>query len=793
MADTASLIARVKTEGVSQAEDQLDAFASAAGKADTAAGKLGDTTQKQTTKLRGFGTGAQQVGYQVQDMIVQIQGGTSAFVAIGQQGSQLAGAFGPGGAVIGAIIALSAAVGGTLYKALGGAKISAEELQASAKTLEDVLQKNKDGVYELSDGFVKLANDTGTASQALARFYEAQSATVTQTEGAKEAITDLVDSLDTWTNGSAIGAQRSLELGQQTSSLTGYIEDLSDKFGITNQEAEALVPLLASVQKNASPENIKALSDETARLNDKYQGTNSELVKFNGELFKNIGQMQDAASKADALSGSQDKLGNAVNSTTQRLKEQNDQIIKNVQIGNLADKERYAAQAQADKEAFAKREGVTKEQIAAYNAARDEEARQDIQRVKDMEAKRAAAEQKAADTRASQQAKRAETEAQRQQNAARNFLDTLQRQNQDELAAIDAQEQQKLEKLQAFRDKGTISKQQFEEAKTAIVLQYGQKRQDALDKEAAEEQKKLQQGVAVLASINPIANLQLERQKRLAVIEEYEAQENSVHEVALQARAELDKQYNDGLAAAAEERFRKQSEWNNMLMESIDAVGASASSSIVGLINGTQTASEAMANLGNAILSSVVSGLTQMGVEYLKNVIIGQTASAASIATATATGAAIAAAYAPAAAMASLATLGANSAPAMTGIASTVASTQALALTGFREQGGMMNSGGTYLVGERGPEIIKMAGAGRATNASQTRQQLNGINNSGNSGPYNITIVNNTTGRVDSVSQERDDEGRLRIIISETVSSALQDSNSAISKSRRATRGQPGY
>ncbi|EKO7540901.1 hypothetical protein P0845_004448 [Salmonella enterica] len=792
MADTASLIARVKTEGVSQAEDQLDAFASAAGKADTAAGKLGDTTQKQTTKLRGFGTGAQQVGYQVQDMIVQIQGGTSAFVAIGQQGSQLAGAFGPGGAVIGAIIALSAAVGGTLYKALGGAKISAEELQASAKTLEDVLQKNKDGVYELSDGFVKLANDTGTASQALARFYEAQSATVTQTEGAKEAITDLVDSLDTWTNGSAIGAQRSLELGQQTSSLTGYIEDLSDKFGITNQEAEALVPLLASVQKNASPENIKALSDETARLNDKYQGTNSELVKFNGELFKNIGQMQDAASKADALSGSQDKLGNSVNSTTQRLKEQNDQIIKNVQIGNLADKERYAAQAQADKEAFAKREGVTKEQIAAYNAARDEEARQDIQRVKDMEAKRAAAEQKAADTRAAQQAKRAETEAQRQQNAARNFLGTLQRQNNDEIEAINAQEQQKLKEAEKYRKEGALTAEEYEKAKTAIVLQYGQKRQDALDKETAEEQKKLQQGVAVLASIDPIANLQLERQKRLAVIEEYEAQENSVHEVALQARAELDKQYNDGLAAAAEERFRKQSEWNNMLVDSIDAVGASASRSIVGLINGTQTASQAMANLGNAILSSVVSGLTQMGTEYLKNMIIGQTASAASIATATATGAAIAAAYAPAAAMTSLATLGANSVPAMSGIASTVAGTQALALTGLREQGGMMNSGGTYLVGERGPEIIKMARAGRAINASQTRQQLNG-NNSGNSGPSNITIVNNTTGRVDSVSQERDDEGRLRIIISETVSSALQDSNSDISKSRRATRGQPGY
>lgn len=39
----------------------------------------------------------QQAGYQVQDFIVQVQGGQSALVAFSQQGSQLAGAFGPGG------------------------------------------------------------------------------------------------------------------------------------------------------------------------------------------------------------------------------------------------------------------------------------------------------------------------------------------------------------------------------------------------------------------------------------------------------------------------------------------------------------------------------------------------------------------------------------------------------------------------------------------------------------------------------------------------------------------------
>lgn len=742
MADTASLIARVKTEGVSQAEDQLDAFASAAGKADTAAGKLGDTTQKQTTKLRGFGTGAQQVGYQVQDMIVQIQGGTSAFVAIGQQGSQLAGAFGPGGAVIGAIIALSAAVGGTLYKALGGAKISAEELQESAKTLEDVLQKNKDGVYELSDGFVKLANDTGTASQALARFYEAQSATVTQTEGAKEAITDLVDSLDTWTNGSAIGAQRSLELGQQTSSLTGYIEDLSDKFGITNQEAEALVPLLASVQKNASPENIKALSDETARLNDKYQGTNSELVKFNGELFKNIGQMQDAASKADALSGSQDKLGNAVNSTTQRLKEQNDQIIKNVQIGNLADKERYAAQAQADKEAFAKREGVTKEQIAAYNAARDEEARQDIQRVKDMEAKRAAAEQKAADTRASQQAKRAETEAQRQQNAARNFLDTLQRQNQDELAAIDAQEQQKLEKLQSFRDSETISQQQFEEAKTQIALDADAKRNEILERQTEERIKKQFSADAYVAQMQALADSEF---------------------------AELDRQY--------EVKLQKLNDFHSQGLIAEDAYQQTLSA-----INDEYALSRAKAT-GDAfgdMAGNIGTALGKASTAY-KAFAIAQ----ATIATYTS---AIEAYKSTAA----IPVVGPYLAPVAAAAAVAAGLANIGKIRSAREQGGSLAAGQISTIAERGkPEVIMPAGASRVRTAEQMRQIMG--ESSGKSGGENITIVNNTTGRVDSVSQERDDEGRLRIIISETVSSALQDSNSAISKSRRATRGQPGY
>lgn len=54
----------------------------------------------------GFG----QVGHQIQDVAVQAQMGTDAFIILGQQGSQVASLFGPGGAMLGALLAVGAAI-----------------------------------------------------------------------------------------------------------------------------------------------------------------------------------------------------------------------------------------------------------------------------------------------------------------------------------------------------------------------------------------------------------------------------------------------------------------------------------------------------------------------------------------------------------------------------------------------------------------------------------------------------------------------------------------------------------
>ncbi len=91
-----------------------------------------------------FGKGAlQQLGYQVGDFAVQIGGGTNALQAFGQQGSQLLQIFGPVGAVLGAGVAIFAAVGVAVQKFSEGAKVAKdniEEFRKETKNANDELQ-----------------------------------------------------------------------------------------------------------------------------------------------------------------------------------------------------------------------------------------------------------------------------------------------------------------------------------------------------------------------------------------------------------------------------------------------------------------------------------------------------------------------------------------------------------------------------------------------------------------------------------------------------------------------------
>ena len=77
-----------------------------------AAKRLADAQRLAGKSTNKFGMYTQQVGYQVGDFFVQVQSGTDALVAFGQQGTQLAGLLpGLAGAILGIGLAISTALG----------------------------------------------------------------------------------------------------------------------------------------------------------------------------------------------------------------------------------------------------------------------------------------------------------------------------------------------------------------------------------------------------------------------------------------------------------------------------------------------------------------------------------------------------------------------------------------------------------------------------------------------------------------------------------------------------------
>ena len=123
------------------------------------------------------------------------------------------------------------------------------------------------------------------------------------------------------------------------------------------------------------------------------------------------------------------------------------------------------------------------------------------------------------------------------------------------------------------------------------------------------------------------------------------------------------------------------------------------SSSLSDIVMGAATAEDALKSFGKALLQTVVDFYAKKVAGILMEGIIGKSAIAAQTAASVAAGAATAAAWAPAAAAVSLATFGANSAPAMAGISATHALSQGLSIIPFAE-GGYVTGPTLAMVGE---------------------------------------------------------------------------------------------
>ena len=100
--------------------------------------KVSAATQIATKRISRMGMQLQQAGYQVGDFAVQVQGGTNVMVALGQQGAQLLGIFGAGGAIAGAALAIGTAIVAPLYAARSEAGKLVDEMEALDEKIKDL-------------------------------------------------------------------------------------------------------------------------------------------------------------------------------------------------------------------------------------------------------------------------------------------------------------------------------------------------------------------------------------------------------------------------------------------------------------------------------------------------------------------------------------------------------------------------------------------------------------------------------------------------------------------------------
>jgi hypothetical protein len=148
------------TATLKHAQDELKNFAAANKQLESQLRKYGaandrvNTTVNQgTNSLRGYRSGMAQLGYQIQDIAVQVQGGQNLGIILGQQGSQIASVFGPGGVVAGAIISIGALIGTALVPRLFEADKTTEDLVEETLKYTDQLQFATEAQREFVESF----------------------------------------------------------------------------------------------------------------------------------------------------------------------------------------------------------------------------------------------------------------------------------------------------------------------------------------------------------------------------------------------------------------------------------------------------------------------------------------------------------------------------------------------------------------------------------------------------------------------------------------------------------------
>lgn len=272
-----------------QATKAVDNFTNSLKRSERGANQLGANMGKATRSTRKFAmTGMQQAGYQVGDFAVQVGAGTSAVQAFGQQGSQLLGIFGPVGAMLGAVVAIVAALGNAFMKSKKEAMdfAGATEALASAQSAFD-----KEIDLEDIEALEKKYGNLNSATIELINSQRILAATQERTEFSK--VTQSLAALSTEFDVVIARQKRltsgSVDLGRPVARFMSLfqdgLDDVSKRFGIAEEKLGVFGSKLNAVSSSKTRDELNTNIAEVFKFITANGGaTTDAMIELRGSL-----------------------------------------------------------------------------------------------------------------------------------------------------------------------------------------------------------------------------------------------------------------------------------------------------------------------------------------------------------------------------------------------------------------------------------------------------------------------------------------------------------------------------
>jgi hypothetical protein len=656
MVDVASLVVQVKSDGVKQTEKDLKNLGEQAGKTANQTEQVGQKAKVVQGNFKAMKGSTQQVSYQLQDIAIQAQMGTNAFVILGQQGPQLASIFGSGGAVVGALIAFGALAGGVLVTALTGTTDAMKELEEEANKLsEDITRLTaaeqayqriliKEKIDDQKDALASLQEELKGASRAFV---------LLSGESQGESLKEYIETEEEFT-------KRTFEMRSEIQLAKQNIESLGKSIDGTSNITEDLI---ANLEKEVQVLGLTAR--QAAILEAVNSGADPKDVNRLHLLYNKI-EAHKKEQKALKDKAAEDKAA------SDKLENFNAKLDEQAQLMTLVGDALYLYQAQqagatgADAKALAEKIKLNAELKEAARLKKEE-----------------AAEAKRADDKAVADAK---IEAKRIESLRVQGADRIRQieiNGLDEKSAILEQAKDQMDELDQLKVKELQGEQAYRDARNNIIQQAQAEIKELNDKEIEEEARKAAEKANIRNQLNSttLGQASAFASQSLAIIEEGFGKESAAYKAMFAAQ--------QGLAIA----------------QAIMATETSAAAALAPPPLG-------LGPVAGLPYSNVIRGLGYASV----GIIAGQTVAG---------------------------------------------------LTG-RALGGQVRGGESYLVGERGPELLTMGGSGRISSNDQLKAAMSSTNSSNETQVnVNFAIQANDTAGFDRLLQSR--RGQIISMINQAV------------------------